>query len=295
VVDWGDGVIETFPGSVESTIDHTYTDNDVYYIELKPSKVISDLRISGGVTEVIQWSSAGYSRLVLGGLNGAEITKVPNIAPVGLTDYTDLLSNLPSFNDVSVVSWNTASATNMHGLLAQCPTFNQDISSWSVLNVESMDYMLDGALAFNRDLSWWCVSKIAQQPIEFANGSPLQDDYYPVWGTCPSRNYQLDITPNNPTVAVGEEVTLAHTLTPTDTVVKTTWVSADPSIATVTEEGVLAGVAVGTTYIYLDLNGKYTQSIEVTVVTAGDDPAKATNLKIVDLRAPTDISAGLNI
>jgi hypothetical protein len=42
------------------------------------------------------------------------------------------------------------------------------------------------AESFNQDLSGWCVEKITSKPENFAYACPLQPEYYPVWGTCPS-------------------------------------------------------------------------------------------------------------
>ena len=38
---------------------------------------------------------------------------------------------------------------------------------------------------FNQDISNWCVEKISSEPGGFASGSPLLEEYYPIWGTCP--------------------------------------------------------------------------------------------------------------
>jgi hypothetical protein len=49
-----------------------------------------------------------------------------------------------------------------------------------------MPFMFDGAESFNQDLSMWCVENIPSEPADFATGSPLLPEYFPVWGTCPT-------------------------------------------------------------------------------------------------------------
>ena len=46
--------------------------------------------------------------------------------------------------------------------------------------------MFEEAVSFNQDLSHWCVENIPALPLSFADGCPLQPEFYPVWRTCPS-------------------------------------------------------------------------------------------------------------
>jgi hypothetical protein len=45
--------------------------------------------------------------------------------------------------------------------------------------------MFREAILFNQDLSEWCVQNIISIPENFASASGLNEDNYPVWGTCP--------------------------------------------------------------------------------------------------------------
>jgi len=56
-----------------------------------------------------------------------------------------------------------------------------------------MEQMFINAYSFNQDLSGWCVENISSEPNLFAKYCPLQAEYYPVWGTCPSAVFISDI------------------------------------------------------------------------------------------------------
>jgi len=90
-----------------------------------------------------------------------------------------------SFNQ-DIGSWNVSKVSNMREMFQGASSFDQDIGSWDVSIVTDMFEMFNGAESFNQDLSGWCVEKISTEPEDFATGCPLQSEFYPVWGTCPS-------------------------------------------------------------------------------------------------------------
>jgi len=93
--------------------------------------------------------------------------------------------------DVDISNWNTSSVTNMRDMFRYSKVFNQNIGTWSVQNVSLMGEMFRDAELFNQNLSGWCVENIGSEPNNFALGSALQSDYYPVWGTCPIPSERL--------------------------------------------------------------------------------------------------------
>ena len=79
----------------------------------------------------------------------------------------------------------TTPVNNMRKMFEDRETFNQNISGWDVSNVTDMDKMFDEASSFNQDLRNWCVRKIEKEPRDFGKDSPLNPEFYPIWGTCP--------------------------------------------------------------------------------------------------------------
>ncbi len=102
-------------------------------------------------------------------------------------------------------NWNTSSIINMQEVFFQADDFNQPLNNWDVSNVTDMERMFDRAFSFNQDLSMWCVSNIqatTSMQSGFAYLTNLNQDYYPIWGTCPSD----DTTP--PTISLNGSSTI---------------------------------------------------------------------------------------
>lgn len=101
-----------------------------------------------------------------------------------VTDMEKMFEEASSFN-VNIGNWTVSNVTDMSDMFSEASSFNQDLGSWDVSNVTDMDKMFEEASSFNQDLRNWCVSKIDKEPRDFAKDSPLNPEFYPIWGTCP--------------------------------------------------------------------------------------------------------------
>ncbi|MGC6422278.1 MAG: BspA family leucine-rich repeat surface protein [Flavobacteriaceae bacterium] len=101
-----------------------------------------------------------------------------------VTNMGSLFKNASRFNQ-NISGWNTSNVTKMLDAFRSAKVFNQDISPWNTQNVTTMDAMFQDASAFNQNLSNWCVTNIESEPVNFALDAPLNQDQFPIWGTCP--------------------------------------------------------------------------------------------------------------
>lgn len=101
-----------------------------------------------------------------------------------VTDMEKMFEEASSFN-VNIGNWKVSNVTDMSEMFSEASSFNQDLGGWDVSNVTDMDKMFDEASSFNQDLRNWCVRKIDKEPRDFAEDSPLNPEFYPIWGNCP--------------------------------------------------------------------------------------------------------------
>ena len=165
--------------------------------------------------------------------------------------------------------------------------FNQPLDLWNPVGADKSSLYnrgLTGMFAdnavFNQNLTSWCVSKDTVEPVDWNINGVMDVANYPVWGTCPVRDYTLTITPIEE-LMVGKTEQLNYTSVPEELNVRTVaWTSDNPEIATVDDAGVVTAVGVGEATINLVINRFYTSTLTVTTVDE-QSIVPATNFKVV--------------
>lgn len=286
-IDWGDGSpIETVD---DVAITHTFTDTTKRLIRLLPLDTdhMPNIGLGGEIEEVVNWYPGDMREIHLG-RSSSKLLRVPSTKP-NTTTLQNLFANCTLFNDdismwnVSTItdmsgmfsgatafnqpigSWNVSNVNDMTDMFANASAFNQDISNWDVSDALVMDGMFNGATVFNRNLAWWCVTNIATLPANFNTGGVLPAEYYPTWGTCPSRVYTLTFDPVSD-INIGDTAQLTYVLDPTITNVTVEWSSNNLSVAEVSNTGLVTGIGEGVARISVRVNHVFTGYVDVTIV-----------------------------
>jgi surface protein len=84
------------------------------------------------------------------------------------SNISGLFRNAWSFNNSSIINWDTSGVTNMSNLFNNAYAFNQPIGNWNVSNVTNMSGMFSTALAFNSTIGTWDTSKVTSMSYMFA-------------------------------------------------------------------------------------------------------------------------------
>lgn len=235
--------------------------------------------------------------------------------PIGDWNVSSVISMDKMFKGTSfdqpLTGWVTTSLKHIHEMFRDS-AFNQPLNHFIVDNVQDMSYAFAGTskfnqpldlwnpvgadksslynrgltgmfadnAVFNQNLTSWCVSKDTVEPVDWNINGVMDVANYPVWGTCPVRDYTLTITPIEE-LMVGKTEQLNYTSVPEELNVRTVaWTSDNPEIATVDDAGVVTAVGVGEATINLVINRFYTSTLTVTTVDE-QSIAPATNFKVV--------------
>jgi len=204
LIDWDDGATTAF--STAGTYSHTYAATGTYVVSLAGVCSAVDTLNQPELQGVNAWdNSLGLLFLNLTS-SGANALYVPDTLPStlrsvrisgsfndasvvlwdtsNLTDMESMFDGVANFNQPINV-WDTSAVTTMASMFSGASAFNQPLADWSTDNVTDMTSMFANATVFDQDISLWCVYQILTLPTGFNTGGTLTPAYFPVWGTCP--------------------------------------------------------------------------------------------------------------
>ena len=178
-----------------------------------------------------------------------------------VTNFSAAFSDCSAFNQ-DLGLWDTSAGIKFSGMFFDAPLFNQDIGSWNVSKGTIFDGMFRNAVDFNQDLSFWCVSGAVNAP-NFATGSGMSAINLPVWGKCPVRFATVEIDPVTE-LQVGRDYNLTYSSEPIFDPISVKWNSSDNEVMSFNEKGTLTVHKLGTVTIELLVDGRWSDSLEVT-------------------------------
>jgi len=86
--------------------------------------------------------------------------------------------------------WDVSRVTNMSGLFAGMPEFNEDIRRWNVSNVTNMNGMFHGCVTFNQDIRRWNVAKVSER-VQMFQDCPIAENRKPQFPKIPNPNSNM--------------------------------------------------------------------------------------------------------
>ena len=172
-------------GLAKYTLIHTFPDNAprrVTVASVNPANPITSVRLTKGVSKVIDWCSVGHSTIVQGittlsnvGRLPATITQVPAQLHPSITNLSNMFGGAVLFNQ-DISGWDTSNVTNMASMFSGAKAFNQNISGWDTSNVTNMSSMFAGNSAFDQPLNSWNTSKVTDMSGMFVSNSAFNQN-----------------------------------------------------------------------------------------------------------------------
>ncbi|MBN2155484.1 MAG: BspA family leucine-rich repeat surface protein [Candidatus Lokiarchaeota archaeon] len=182
LVEWGDGKSDTITSWNQAEVNHTYTFEGVYTINITGS--IEGWRFNYGgdrlkLLEIQQWGclQLGNDGSFFYGCSNLNLTAKDNL---DLTGTTSLYKAFRDCNNLgsngNLKGWDVSHITNMESMFHGASSFNQDIGAWNVSSVTNMEFMFHGASLFNQDIGAWDVSSVTNMVAMFYGASSFNQD-----------------------------------------------------------------------------------------------------------------------
>lgn len=172
IVDWGEGVEETFTTIGDKT--HTYAAQGTYKVSVKGGLTAISFNDSGDKLKpiyidawgTIKWSTFAY--MFFGCLNimGRYIDS---------PDSSNAVTTMRMFRGCSkfnsnLNNFNTENINNMSFMFFGCTMFNQSLSNFNTSKVNNMSNMLRDAIAFKQSLATFDITSVTKISEFMQNG-----------------------------------------------------------------------------------------------------------------------------
>lgn len=110
-------------------------------------------------------------------LSADSLTKMPSSIPSTVKSLQGVFNDARTFNDQSIVSWNTSNVQDMSYLFKNAENFNQPIGSWNTGNVIDMSGMFEGAKSFDQEVRGWDVKDVVSMSAMFKNAESFNQSF----------------------------------------------------------------------------------------------------------------------
>jgi hypothetical protein len=98
----------------------------------------------------------------------------------GVTDMSGLFADQPDFNE-DIGSWNVSTVLTMSGMFHGCLFSGAGVGRWNVSNVTNMTRMFEGCIYFIADLSHWTPNEVTNTSYMFSGCSLFNNGRMPWW------------------------------------------------------------------------------------------------------------------
>ena len=125
-----------------------------------------------GIVEGVEYKAVDNNLLIERRDAEADLTR---LCTTPVTDMSGMFARAPSFNQ-DIGGWDTGNVTNMQRMFDNAHIFNQDIGNWDTGNVTNMQSMFLNANLFNQDIGEWDTGNVIDMSEMFRDTGIFNQD-----------------------------------------------------------------------------------------------------------------------